>query len=420
MTATDTATTPEPEKRWEKTLAAFAQIVFVLLIFLGPFLADSLKTKPRLEIVSSPIRDSLGKAFSITGRVILSSDAHGTPVRVWAIAVDSSGNRFSPADTLTDQAGRFTLGPIPLRLTSDSSHQATEVTVYGLGQLVKGVNHDTTELRGEDNLRLTQTSRIRWVDASLAELGSLALIFFATLGLGLAQVAPRFRRTKYFSLVGLCFVFTLMMIGLIAKGLRNVNASASRGDVVSLGFANVYQGTYVKDSPSEWLFSLTTPEVWKSGEATTGFGIPLWLLLIAVLGSGVYTIALIVKHVKDRRALDDDEAYSERVGDLVQHQFYMLFSPLGAILVYQLMVAAGAAKVPVTVAIVVFAAGVAVNSILDKSVKALANVLGETDEKIRKEKDEKDLKEQLARTKREEAKAKAASGTPPAPAPATA
>ncbi len=373
----------EAETGWEKALIVLAQILVFGAIILGPIIADSRKEKPSLEIISAPVHDTAGKMWSIIGRVILRGEGHGMPVRVWAIAVDSSGNRFSPPDTITDAAGRFTLGPIPLRFTSDSSHQATEVTVYGVGRLMNG--KDATELRGEDNLRLTQSGRIRWLETSVWELGSLGLIFFATLLLGLIQVPMRFRRTKYFTLVGLSFVFTLMMIGLIAIGLRNVNATGTRGDVMSLGFANIYQGTYVKDAPVEWLFSLTTPQVWKSGEVTTGFGIPLWLLLIAVLGSGVYTIALIVKHVKDRKPLEDDEAYAERIGELVQHQFYILFSPLGAVLVYQLMVAAGAATVPVTVAIAVFAAGVAVNSILDRAVKALANVLGEADQKKRRE-----------------------------------
>src|SRR5690606_12158615 len=137
------------------------------------------------------------------------------------------------------------------------------------------------------------------------------------------------------------------------------------GDVISLGFANIFRGTYVKDQPPEWLFSLTSPWVNVESGVASGFGAPLWLLLLAVLGSGVFTVALLVKHVKDPIDFRDDTPFRARVEEIVRHQFYVLFSPLGAVLVYQLMVAAGAGAVQATVAITIFAAGIAVNMLLD-------------------------------------------------------
>lgn len=327
--------------------------------------------RPRLEIVSFAAQDTIAKAWNIAGRVLRRDTGQPVRVRVWAIAVDSAGNRFSPTDTVTDAAGRFRLGPIPISFKTDSL-QATDVTVFASAVSPS----DSSSLRGEENLRLTRFGRVRWVEPSPLALLSIGVIFFMAIIVGLIRVtAVRARRAKYYTLVVLSFLFTLTMIALIAMGLRNVNASATQGDVMSLGFANIYRGSYVKDVPPEWLFSLTSPQLWKAGEITTGFGIPLWLLLIAVLGSGVYTIALLVKHVTDQASLDSDPEYPKRIGELVQHQFYLLFSPLGAVLVYQLMVAAGLASVQVTVALAIFAAGVAVNAVLARTIKAVQDVL---------------------------------------------
>jgi hypothetical protein len=293
--------------------------------------------------------------------------------RVWAIAVDPWGNRFSPADAITDASGRFRLDPIPAYLTRDTSQAnlATDVTVHARAT----GDQDSTVLRGEENLRLSGAGRVRWTTPDPLALLSIGVVFILSVVIGLIQ--PRnteaSRRTKYFTLVVLSLLFTLTMIALIAVGLKNVNADSRAGDVISLGFANIYQGSYVKDVPPEWLFSLTAPQTWTQDRVSQGFGVPLWLLLVAVLGSGVYTIALLVKHVNEDPRTDAE--YRARIGNLVSHQFYMLFSPLGAVLIYQLMVAAGSASVQVTVAFVIFAAGVAANALLDQAVKKVQEVL---------------------------------------------
>jgi hypothetical protein len=53
----------------------------------------------------------------------------------------------------------------------------------------------------------------------------------------------------------------------------------------------------------------------------------------------------------------------------------MLFSPLGAIFIYQLMVAAGAVGQPITVAIAALGAGSTMNLLLDKAVLASKKAL---------------------------------------------
>jgi hypothetical protein len=141
--------------------------------------------------------------------------------------------------------------------------------------------------------------------------------------------------------VGLAFFFTRTMIGYISLGLRWVNLNGGDNEIISLGFANVYRGTYVKEVSDEWLVSLTSPS---HQGVSKGFGVPLWLVLVSVLGTGVYTISIIVRNIKDRVDFKDVQKVRDRIEDIVRHQFYILFSPLCAALVYQLLVTAGAAN----------------------------------------------------------------------------
>ena len=53
---------------------------------------------------------------------------------------------------------------------------------------------------------------------------------------------------------------------------------------------------------------------------------------------------------------------------IILHEFYVFFSPIGAIFVYQLLVAGGAASQYITVAIAVLAAGLALNLLLEKAL----------------------------------------------------
>jgi hypothetical protein len=106
-----------------------------------------------------------------------------------------------------------------------------------------------------------------------------------------------------------------------------------------------------------------------------GFGVPLWLVLVSVLGTGVYTISIIVRNIKDRVDFKDVQKVRDRIEDIVRHQFYILFSPLCAALVYQLLVTAGAANEHVTVTFAALAAGLMLNKLLDKAVETAHGVL---------------------------------------------
>ncbi len=117
----------------------------------------------------------------------------------------------------------------------------------------------------------------------------------------------------------------------------------------------------------------------------------------------MFTLLIIVSEIKDRpdfdklRADPPDEAevkkFREKIENIVRHQFYMLFSPLGAIFVYQLMVAAGAVGQPITVAIAALGAGSTMNLLLDKAVLASKKALDKStskEERLAAEKKEKE------------------------------
>jgi hypothetical protein len=120
----------------------------------------------------------------------------------------------------------------------------------------------------------------------------------------------------------------------------------------------------------------------------SGFGVPLWVLLIAVVGAGLLTVSIIVSEIKNRpkfylieealvkkRSMDAKSAeakelteFRSRLERIIRHQFNILFSPIGAIFVYQLLVIADAAVNSVTVALAAFGAGASLNLILDRAI----------------------------------------------------
>jgi hypothetical protein len=222
-------------------------------------------------------------------------------------------------------------------------------------------------------------------------LSSVVIIFLISILSALIQSRPGtiVRKAQYYGTVILAFLLTLGVVVFISLGLRHVNLTGAQGDVISLGFANIYKGTYVKDLAPEWLFSLTAP--WQSGAAgdalARGFGAPLWALLLAVLGSGIFTIRLIVKQIRRPVAFGNNEQFRDRLQEVVRHQFYILFAPVGAVFVYQLLVVAGAASQPTTVAIAMLAAGLVLNSVLDRAVSAASGVvqLGPNDQSPRRD-----------------------------------
>jgi hypothetical protein len=178
----------------------------------------------------------------------------------------------------------------------------------------------------------------------------------------------------------------------ISAGLSYVHTTSNKNEILSLGFASLFRGRYVKDVESEWLLSLTAPRELPRGPEGSqpatdaesllglvhGFGAPLWVLLLAVVGSGLMTVSIIVNEITHRPNFSEPMAIRQEMELIVRHQLLTLFAPLGAIVVYQFLVMANSATQPVAVAIVSLGAGLTLTTLLDKAVRTALGFLQAT------------------------------------------
>ena len=116
----------------------------------------------------------------------------------------------------------------------------------------------------------------------------------------------------------------------------------------------------------------------KNSQVQIGFGAPLWVVLLAVIGAGLLTVSIIVKEIKDRPDYKNQDQVRESDQVIVRHQFFILFAPLGAIFIYQALVIAEAATSPITVAIGVLGAGASLTVLMKKAVDQSADWLAKS------------------------------------------
>jgi hypothetical protein len=108
-----------------------------------------------------------------------------------------------------------------------------------------------------------------------------------------------------------------------------------------------------------------------------GFGAPLWVLALAVCGAALFTLRVIVQEIcypPDFVKVDRPDL-RKRVFNILQYQMFLLASPFIVIFVYQALVLAGAASQPLTVAIAMLGAGLALNVILDRASSAASRAM---------------------------------------------
>lgn len=354
------------------------------------------------------------RSHSITGRVTHA----GNPlpdVIVWAVIEDTFGNRVSSDSDKTMPDGNFTLS---YTLTTGGkvagvSIFAREVTgdavrpspLQRLWRLLTGLSDEARE--GRERLRIDQTTGAvrRTVQLKVHRLLVIVPVgIFLFSVLNAFVIVRRWVRFGYLLALGSSVALTVTMITVIAVGLYQVSASEESEDVVSLGFASILRGTYVKDGTPQTLFTLTTPrkvdQAAAADEPEKGFGAPLWVMLLSVAGAGLLTMALVVREAGDlppremlARYVNEEQVeeylaargatvqpgaltgVSDRIKVMLEHQFYMMFAPLGAVFVYQLLVLAEAAGSPVTVAIAAMGSGASLNKLLQVAVQRAGEAL---------------------------------------------
>jgi hypothetical protein len=193
--------------------------------------------------------------------------------------------------------------------------------------------------------------------------------------------------------------------------------------VVTLGFVNIFEGTFLREGRDELLVSLSSPaepgpasiarieappaaqaspsdassSAGESndgilGEATVkaiarssagsttqaqagGFGAPLWVIVLAVIGATLLTVTMVLQEIESPPDFNNTGDLRKRVRNIVAQQLFMLFAPLGGIFLYQTLLAAEAAEQPLAVATAALGAGASLNYLLAKAVEVTGSLL---------------------------------------------
>ncbi len=414
--------------RLKEIATVLAIPIAVLLVFaygLYHNVSDSWSTQPDLDIVAH-LTDVDGKPGfgTLEGRVLRDGDPV-SGAHVWAIIHDGQGNRMSPPPGGTDKTndtGQFTIPDIPYKLNAVS---IVDVEIH-----CRLETKDKKVLHGVETLAAGGASRFRRIKLPIVHFLYLPALLLLSVLLPFLGHQPG--RLRYVLAMVLAVTFSFCMIGSIAKGLYQVHSTGQEGETISLGFVSIFKGTYVPGSPPEWLVSLTAPfeqpaparpqrlsspesaaAVTPSGGASVnaaapalvnssgtengslgvqgpssaspapdaapiqGFGAPLWVVLLAVIGASILTVSLIAGEIKDPPGVDTNKI-RERIHNVVEHQIYILFAPIGGIFVYQTLVISDTARQPLTVAVAALGAGAAVNSLLKYAVDGASKLFTKT------------------------------------------
>ena len=312
-----------------------------------------------LDILVHP-EDQAGDSKDI-GLIIMvrRGDVAADKAQVWAVASDGRGYRVWAAATTSPAPGEY-LVRFPRAIGGRPLISAEVHAITGGASAAA-----TVELAGS-----TQPKAIVFIVVGLGSvlLVSLLLPFFGH--------CPG--RARYVVSMALAVLFSFWMVANIAIGLSSIERSSAadtagrRTAPLRLGFLSVFEGTYVEGGSTEWLISLSAPppaapEPGKAPSPVTGFGAPLWVVLVSALGASILTVSLVVNEITGGPG-DNADAIRTRMHNAVEHQVFILFAPVVSIFVYQTMVITKTANQDLTVAIGALGAGAALNSLLKYAV----------------------------------------------------
>jgi hypothetical protein len=376
---------PRPRSRpailqgWRLVVVMALGVILVLSMIV---LLGTISPARSLDIVASLIPQS-PERWSMRGRVF----RDGQPVHqalIWVILRDAKGNRDAPDATTTDETGGFLIDPVP---TTIAGHPVRETIVHARDRSPRSwIRTLLSPPPTGEELLVIGHGPLRRVQVSMWALIILPAMFFCGL---LFAILGEGRRWQYVLSITFAFLLTAGVLMAISAGLSYVHTSGDKNEILSLGFASLFRGRYVKDVEPEWLFSLTAPREPSRGPGVGlpalegepasalvhGFGAPLWVLLLAVVGAGLMTVSILVNEITHRPSFHEPAAIRRQIELIVRHQLLILFAPLGAIVVYQILVIASLATQPVAVAIISLGAGLTLTALLDKAVRAALGFL---------------------------------------------
>jgi len=364
---------------WRLVVVMAVGVILALSIIV---LLGTVSPTRSLDVVASLIPRS-SERWSVRGRVFLD----GQPVHqalIWVILRDAKGNRDAPDATTTDEKGGFLIDPVP---TTIAGYPVREAIVHARDRSPRSwIRTLLSPPPTGEELLVIGHGPLRRVQVSMLALIILPAIFFCSL---LFAILGEGRRWQYVLSITFAFLLTAGVLMAISAGLSYVHTSGDKNEILSLGFASLFRGRYVKDVEPEWLFSLTAPREPSRGPGgglpalegepasalVHGFGAPLWVLLLAVVGAGLMTVSILVNEITHRPSFHEPAAIRRQIELIVRHQLLILFAPLGAIVVYQFLVIASLATQPVAVAIISLGAGLTLTALLDKAVRAALGFL---------------------------------------------
>jgi hypothetical protein len=368
--------------------------VFTVLSFLSFGAVVSFYTRD-IEIIAAPEKTAAvvsdagaaehdGAGWRVTGRVVQGA-APIEGMSIWCVGQDGSGKSYTPHGQRTDANGEFKFDAIPEKLAGGDAVKEIRITA-GYSNWLRLFASPTTILLsvgpGGEAVKFSQLNAPWWL---LLPPVCFLLTIMVVAGASLYGAGSRF---AYYGALSLSLVLTVSTVWFIADAINTFNTSVPHGQVRTLGFLTIFEGSYVENSGTEWLVSLTYPSDHLSSSAVDrtsatavtvvhGLGAPFWVIFVSVLGAGLLTLILVIQAISNppEFASLSATAYGDRMRNILEHQFFVLFAPLSGIFVFQLLVIAGAAKEPVTVATIILGAGATLTGLLSKAVKSAQQYL---------------------------------------------
>jgi hypothetical protein len=429
--------TKPTEKKSDVEISTGAALIFVLVLasIITSFVIVNILTR-NLEIIAAPAKIPAtasekgaaareGAGWIVTGRVVQGA-APMESMSVWCVGYDGSGKSFTPPLQNTDAKGEFKCDAIPEKLAGGDAVKEIRITAGHSNWLRYFTSPTTAALSvapGGEAVKLSQLNATWWL-----LLPPICFLLTMLVVAGGSLVGGSSRSAYYYGALLLSLVLTVSTVWFIADAINTFNTSVQRKQVRTLGFLTIFEGTYVENSGTEWLVSLTYPSDYLSSRVADGasspvadgasspaadgaslrvaegassptadrasspaadrasataakivhgLGAPFWVIFLSVLGAGLLTLILVIQAISNppEFASLNPTAYGDRMRTILEHQFFVLFAPLSGIFVFQLLVLAGAAKEPVTVATIILGAGATLNGLLSKAVKSAEQYL---------------------------------------------
>lgn len=366
---------------------------------------------------------TISSLWTIAGRVLDRGEGVENAL-VWAIVNTKCGQQLAPNSTMTDQNGDFKISFTGSGCNSISDLQSANAVIQAT-KTTRGWFH-WMDSKQEGRCAISIDDRVlskKYEHAkatwSLGLIASWFIVCFV-LALSAPTLQSKYVKLNYKTSVFLTFGSSMAIILAFYFAIEDLvkDPSATNGEVVTLGFANIYRGQFSDTRSPELIVSLgMPPRVFPESDpscsdvknssvmrpipeaslnsGTTSvdpnsptrrpiedasfnsgeFGAPLWVIVLSVLGASLLTVTILLEEIGSPVDFTNLQTLYSKRRALAQQQISILFAPLGGIFIFQALLTAGAADKPLTVAIAAFGAGATTNVLLTRAVNAARNVL---------------------------------------------